>query len=87
MELAALEQVERKILCQAIHDALWYVANGDVLAGRQCLKVGLERATEFLDAGEPWAAELAQTYGEALFEVGQYYPRSQQGPMTLSLRL
>lgn len=82
MEPTALEQVECKILCQAIQDAFRYLDNGDSFAGRRCLMVGLERAEEFVESGETWAEDLAQTYRDVLFQVRQYCPPSQRVPMT-----
>src|SRR5262249_23319073 len=82
MDGDALEHAECKILCQAIQEALRHIDNGDLAAGYRCLMLGLERAHDFVDAGEAWAGDLADSYRAALFQVSKCYPGSKRVPMT-----
>lgn len=64
--LPLLEHAEFEVLRMAVGDARELADGGDVAAGYECLLVGLVRAQEFADDGEPWAQELAGEYGRAL---------------------
>jgi hypothetical protein len=68
-----LQRVEYKLLCQATQDAVRLATAGDVHAGNACLLAGLCRVTEFAEAGEDWARELAEDYRQALADFARLF--------------
>jgi hypothetical protein len=70
---ALLHDVELQVLKMARADAARLAALGDVSAGYECLAVGLMRAQEMLDDGEPWAADLVRRYTRELGEFRQAF--------------
>jgi hypothetical protein len=73
MDPPVLEQIEYKLLCRAITDAVRLASKGDVTAGYDCLRAGLDRATEGVAAGEAGAQELVNGYRSALDHYSSLY--------------
>ncbi len=61
-----LDQVEVEVLRMAVADAEMLASRGEVAGGYECLLVGLVRAEEFTEDGEPWAEDLVRKYSQAL---------------------
>lgn len=70
---ALLRDVEIQVLGLARADAAELARRGDVAAAYECLAVGLLRAQEFAEDGEPWAEELVQRYQRELGDFSARY--------------
>jgi hypothetical protein len=81
IQSSALQQVEERLLCQAVDEATHWMADGRFSAGYRCLLMGLERAKEYAESGMGWADELAESYRSALFSYASLRPIPERIPM------
>ena len=68
-----LQQIEYRLLCQATQEAVRLASAGDRHAGNMCLMAGLCRMTEFAEAGEAWARDLAEDYRQAMADFARLF--------------
>lgn len=66
-----LPSTERAAYEMTVYEAGDLAGAGEALNGYRCLLGGMERATELLECGEPWADELVALYREALDRYGE----------------